>query len=485
MKKLETKLLSAFVIIAMLMCGNAKADNVDIQTAKQIGAYYFSVATGAKAPINAEQLDLAVQFDNPTLCIPAIYAFNVKGNGFVVVSASNCVDPVLAYSPEGSIDPENINPACQYMLNSYARLVSDNQNNNATPTANVRSRWHELEARTFTCELDSKGVLVQAKWDQGEIDHPSYNIMCPEINGKHCYVGCVATAMAMIMHYWRYPEVGGGPGGNMVSCSWHSKTIKYKFTLDTNKFIYDSMPNQISPSSPWNNKRAVGKLGFAAGVAVEMDWGLDGSGAQSIKVPEAYKNWFKYSSDADYKNRDGISDATWVALLRSEIVDNARPVYYSAFDPTGTGRDAAGHAFVIAGASSSDPNKFYINWGWNGSSNGFFTLAPASSIGTAGGYRFSSGHAMVYNIHPKTEGIEDNTVFSTTTAYPNPATDYIMIPVDLPLNAVLSVYSIDGKMVDNIVVPAGTQEYRLDLQNYPTGTYLYRINGAAVKFTVE
>ena len=92
---------------------------------------------------------------------------------------------------------------------------------------------------------------------------------------------------------------------------------------------------------------------------------------------------------------------------------------------------------------------------------------------------------MVYNIHPKTEGIEDNTVFSTTTAYPNPATDYIMIPVDLPLNAVLSVYSIDGKMVDNIVVPAGTQEYRLDLQNYPTGTYLYRINGAAVKFTVE
>lgn len=486
MKKLKTRILSLLVLASVVMCGNANADNVDIQTAKEIGAYYFSVTTGAKAPITADNLKLAQQFDNPTLCVPAVYAFNVAEGGFVVVSASDCTEPILAYSPNGSLDPKNINPACRYMLESYARLVSENQNSFATSTAQIKGQWLELKNHTYNCpELDSKGILVQAKWDQGDPDNPSYNIMCPVKNGKHCYVGCVATAMAMIIHYWKYPVKGGNDNSTIASCPWNGTTVKYKFAVDSNKFIYDSMPNQISPSSIWNYKRAVGKLGFACGVTVKMEWGLDGSGTQSTYVPNALYQWFRYSDQATYLRRDGVSDAEWVRILREEIVDNARPVYYSAYDPTGTGRDAAGHAFVIAGASSNDNKKFYINWGWNGSSNGFFSLVPASSIGAAGGYTFSQGHAMVYRIFPKSEGIEENTAFTQTPAYPNPATDYIMIPSNLPLDAALTIYSIDGKIIDQKVIPGGTQDYRLDLQNYQPGAYVYRLNGAAVKFTVQ
>ena len=112
MKSLKTRLVAVVTMFSVLMCGNVNADNVDLQTAKQIGAYYFTVATGAKAPIEADNLKLIQQFDNPTLCIPALYAFNVAGNGFIIVSASDCVEPVLAYSPVGSFDPDNINPAC-------------------------------------------------------------------------------------------------------------------------------------------------------------------------------------------------------------------------------------------------------------------------------------------------------------------------------------------------------------------------------------
>ena len=108
MKYLKTKLVSIVVLLSVLMCGNVKADNIDLTTAKQIGAYYFNVATGTKAPVSAEKLELVQQFDNPTLCIPALYAFNVADNGFVVVSASNCTDPVLAYSPDGRIDSAHI-----------------------------------------------------------------------------------------------------------------------------------------------------------------------------------------------------------------------------------------------------------------------------------------------------------------------------------------------------------------------------------------
>jgi hypothetical protein len=61
----------------------------------------------------------------------------------------------------------------------------------------------------------------------------------------------------------------------------------------------------------------------------------------------------------------------------------------------------------------------------------------------------------------------------------------MMIPADLPLNAYLTIYSADGRMVDNLVIPGGTKEYRLNLQGYAPGVYLYRLNGNAVKFTVQ
>ena len=171
-------------------------------------------------------------------------------------------------------------------------------------------------------------------------------------------------------------------------------------------------------------------------------------------------------------------------MLHSELDDNRRPIYYSAFDPTSSGADA-GHAFVIAGSSSSDEHKYDIRWGWDGNSDGFFTLTPASQIERAGGYKFYDRHAMVYKIHPKTEGIEDNTSYSIAPSYPNPATDYMMIPSDLPLNAYLTIYSMDGKIVDRHIIPGGAKEYRLDLQNYAPGMYVYRLNGNAYKFTVQ
>jgi hypothetical protein len=44
---------------------------------------------------------------------------------------------------------------------------------------------------------------------------------------------------------------------------------------------------------------------------------------------------------------------------------------------------------------------------------------------------------------------------------------------------------MDGKIVDRHIIPGGTKEYRLDLQNYAPGMYVYRLNGNAYKFTVQ
>ena len=472
-------------MVCLMMVGTAKAQNIDLATAKQGGAYYFNAATGTKAPVTAEKLELAQQLDNPTLSIPALYAFNVPGNGFVVVSASDCVEPVLAYSPSGALNPETVNPACRYMLESYAQLISDCQNQQATATAEVRGQWEELLNGTFTCDPTSKAVLIKAKWGQGDPYAPTYNYYCPRIGGRPCIAGCVATAAAMIVHFWKYPEKGKGT----ATLSWNGTTIRHKFSLDSNKFVYDSMPNQVAVNSEWNNIRAVAKLSYACGVISKMNWGLDGSGTQSAYVPDGLATYLKYDPEVTYLPRNGVTDDNWVNILHSELDDYGRPVYYSGRDPDTThGRDAAGHAFVIAGSAAADRKKFYINWGWDGGSNGFFSLAPASSIQAAGSYRFTAGHAMVYKIHPigtTPVSIEDCKATAVTPAYPNPASEYIMIPTGHEVSMLLQVYSIDGKLVEKRIIPAYTEEYRLDLQGYAPGTYLYRLNGDTYKFTVR
>ena len=484
---MKNKLFTLALALLVLMMGTAKAENVDLQPARQAGAFFFAQMTAAKAPVAPEALVLAEQFDNPTLCIPAVYVFNVEDGGYVVVSACDGVEPILAYAPTGRLDSESMPPACRYLLESYAKLVSENQNNNATATNEAAKAWKELVEHTYrpVADLSKATYLVKARWSQED----PYNRFCPMQGNQHCLTGCVATAMAMIIHYWKYPTVGGLTDHSVrnwhtATTTWSNQAIKYKFTLDSNKFVFDSMPNSITARSEYNKIRAIGKLSFACGVTVRMSWGVDGSGAVSERVPDALK-YFRYDN-AIYKSRPSTNqDASWITLLHTEIENNARPVYYSGSDSQGTGRDAAGHAFVISGCDPSNSKRFYVNWGWGGSSDGYFTLAPISSVETAGGYTFNSGHAMVYNIYPNNAGIEDNTEFSTATAYPNPATEYLMIPSGYEYNMRMAVYSIDGKMVDNIVVPAGTQEYRLDVRNYPAGTYFYRLNGSACKFVVD
>ena len=468
-------------VVLLMLGGAVLAQDIDLATARQVGAYYLSVASDAKQFYDPDSLELTLQFDNTTLCVPALYVFNAE-EGFVVVSASECVEPVLAYSPSGYIDTVG-NPALQAFLEGYARVVSENQNAGVAASRNVRTQWDEVYNHTLFIDNAKAGTLVKSTWGQGSKNNPTYNVMCPLKDGKHCITGCVATALGAIIHYWKYPVKGGTAGNSTAMCQWDGQTIKYKFMVDSNKFLYDSMPDKLSKSSSWEAKRAIGKLLFACGVTVGMNWGLDGSSATSSKVPEALWRYFGYSQNATYLKREGISDDEWNRLLHHEIEENGRPVYYRATSPGSTGTDA-NHAFVVCGVSGSSQNRYWVNWGWSGSSNGFFTLTPMSTIERASSYTFSSGHAMIHHICPMAESILENGELQITPAYPNPATEHITIPVDLTFNAILTVFAMDGSVVHHAIVPAGTKVYDLSLQGFAAGTYIYRLNGTAYRFSV-
>ena len=49
--------------------------------------------------------------------------------------------------------------------------------------------------------------LLKDAWSQ----YAPYNNMCPlDAQGQRCVVGCVATAMTQVMHYWEWPRRGTG-----------------------------------------------------------------------------------------------------------------------------------------------------------------------------------------------------------------------------------------------------------------------------------
>ena len=101
-----------------------------------------------------------------------------------------------------------------------------------------------------------------------------------------------------------------------------------------------------------------------------MDYGANASGAYSEDAMDAFMQYFRYSNNLDFADRDDYIDQQWIELLKNEI-DNGRPMYYSAYSYS---KDATrgGHAFVCDGYDEND--FFHFNWGWQGFDNGFYSI---------------------------------------------------------------------------------------------------------------
>lgn len=129
-----------------------------------------------------------------------------------------------------------------------------------------------------------------------------------------------------------------------------------------------------------------------------MDYGVSASGANTLDVVDALKNYFGYSNSVEGKYRGNYTDAQWITLLKNEL-DSARPIQYAA-----TGSDG-GHSFVCDGYDNN--SYFHINWGWNGSSDGYFPIDALnpSALGTGGGSGgFNTNHRAIIGIKPASAG---------------------------------------------------------------------------------
>lgn len=306
------------------------------------------------------------------------HIIGLNDQGFVLVAAEDNVLPVFGYSFEGTYSGDNIPPQMVSWLENFGKQIAWNRQNKTAPDQRATNDWDRLKTNDpdLLKIVNSKSIqpLLISTWDQGS----NYNALCPaDPDGPsgHVYAGCVATAMAQVMYYYRYPETGTGSNGYYSSYGYLSANF------GSTSYDWNSMLNSLQGGNV-----AVATLLSHCGIAVDMGYSPTGSGAYSAVAADALVNFFGYSSNLDFKDKDNYSSAAWSALLRQNL-DNKRPIYYHGY---GSG----GHAFNVDGYQYLD--YFHFNWGWSGSYNGYFYLDNLNP----GGNNFTDGQGAIVDIYP-------------------------------------------------------------------------------------
>lgn len=347
-------------------------------------------ATATTLELPVELVYTQYQLDNTT---PAVFVFNnAKSEGFVWVSAEENARTILGYSDQGHFNHTDIPENMQFWLNMYANEIARAQ---ATP--------HHVGTSITEPLPDIEPLLGETAWGQGK----PFNNLCPIINEERSVAGCVATAISQIMYAHKYPEKGTG------SNSYHigRDTI---ISEDFSQTTYDWVNMLPSYKKTYTDEEAtaVATLVYHIGVASFMSYHPQGSGTVSEWAMQAINTFFGYDAAIQPLLKDYLLEYEILSVVAKELQEG-RPIYIS-----GRTTNNEGHAFVCDGIHSD--GFIHINWGWDGSGNGFYTLSALDpgQHGTGGSstnLAFTEDVTLYTNIRPNQGGEAQPVLYATAT----------------------------------------------------------------------
>ncbi len=366
------------------------ADNVSRRRAQALAERFFE-----RRGVATRSGSVVLQWDGEpeqtrSSAEPAFYLYTHSSGGFVIIAGDDCVEPILGYSTDGTYDSSNLNMR-NWMLEirdgiNYLR----SRGRKAAP--DVRAQWSDGSAAQIRAMTTRSSKLYEtAAWDQ----ETPYNSLCPTLDGKKVYTGCVATATAIAMRYHRHPSSGMGrmPDYTYKDYNGTSRTIPGYELGHT--YDWNNMPLTNGGKITWTNeqKKAVAQLMKDCGVMLKMSYnvvGSNGSGAYTSDVPLVLIKYMKYDASMYANNRSAYTHNDWLAKVRRNL-DEFGPTVYSAQSKEG------GHCFVLDGYN--DKGDFHINWGWGGNGNGYFAFPDFDG--------YNTWHEAVFGMKPDAGGTAD------------------------------------------------------------------------------
>jgi len=392
-KRIITSLL---IIINLIILNHVSANKVDLNFAKKIAMNFYFEHNQSVNNDKAFTIIDSYEITEDTLAL--LYVFNFSNNGFVMVAADDIIHPILAYSNESNYSDLDQSPQFTDWIGMYKKQISEAIKSGFISNQEIDQEWKYYTSRTEnvqTKENEKSPIpLLYSKWNQGDC----YNTLCPvdaSGPGGHVWAGCVATAMAQVLYYYRFPKHGNGS---------HSYSSSSYGTLSANfgATTYDWNAMTLSCD---NDNNSIATLLYQCGVSVNMIYSPTGSSAVMTTALNALKTYFNFSDSIQLAYKDNFSvDSLWENILKNEI-DNKRPMIYAGYGSTG------GHAWVCDGYQGA--NYFHFNWGWSGAGNGYFYLNALNPMGID----YSLNQRAIYNIYPKDNYPEycSNTQIFTST----------------------------------------------------------------------
>lgn len=404
----------SLLLLSLLLACTISAKQVEQGTALAIAQSYLKKSS-PKHMLGVShaqpQLKMALEAKSKTQDIDYYVFNNGTNNGYVIVAGDDRAMPILGYSDQGSFDPANVPDGMQCLLDMYAQEM-----------AFLRSHNIATKAEPSIAHNPVVKPLLKSNWDQKE----PYNRLCPEyyVDGQamgNSATGCVATAAAQLMYYYRWPDRGEG----RVNYQSGDYTIDREFD---HYYDWDNMlDNYVAGKYTEAEGDAVATLMYDAGVAGGMQYGKS-SNTSAHWMMNALRTNFKYNKGMKFIMRGTKTINEWEQLIFNEL-NNKRPIIYGGFTSLG------GHAFILDGYN--EDGYFHFNWGWSARSNGYFLITALNPRDQgAGSYEggYNASQSIIINAYPdQGEPAPDNYLEVTLDSF-RPNEDHVALGESVLIN---------------------------------------------------
>lgn len=388
--------------MSVIMCFSyclSYAESVDFMGALNVAKNFM------KNSFKKDKIENFVTFRSDS--IMTMYAFNFESGGFVLVSASDNSDPILAYSNSGFFQSKDsiANDGILHFLDDCETVILGREKKIRMPGLRSESEFYESKAKwkdlsdvhvpsygAATSGIEIAGVpnlLYDSlrggavRWNQygceGEIssydinlgtwsvsNNPnkiSYNAMMPSVEGEceHAIAGCGSVAIAQVLWKWKYPE---------------SVNFTYKGEVYNSVYNWDSMPVRLNVESSIENMNEISTLIRDCAFMLGSNIGCLStiSGIRNIERYLVGNDWIGYNCygeiyTEEYSGRSWdhftYSVSEWTDILVTELIAG-RPVITSSTVEFSTGGHSS-HIYIITGFEKrADGPYFRTNFGWGG-----------------------------------------------------------------------------------------------------------------------
>ncbi|MEP7265920.1 MAG: C10 family peptidase, partial [Bacteroidota bacterium] len=311
---------SILILLFTLMANYIYAEKVSEQDASDVAVNFFKSETGLTSPkailyYTQTEADGSIDF----------YIFNfVAVKGFVMVTADDNLEPVIAYSTESDFNLNGVEQTgVSDWIHDVRKQITAVVKQNLKADTRISDLWLAYKSGAGIIQPTAAAVLplLTTIWNQESmisgVSH--FNSLCPYNNFRNArsVTGCVATAMAQIMRYWKQPSAG--TGSNSYNCVNSLSGYIYgtqSVNFGTTNYDWANMPDTVTATT----SNAIDILMYHCGVAVEMDYGVNilpekGSSSMttggSPSAQAAYVDYFGYRNTLQDVDASDYTTADW------------------------------------------------------------------------------------------------------------------------------------------------------------------------------